>query len=1028
MPPAPSPELAAAREVLTTAAKAATELHASFPADRPGFGTTDYPGHAEGDVPKAYAMVLLGELERLHTGWRAGEGNLARTAGEWLLAHADSNGDGVIGWGLPVAWDAYQDGSVNPAHTEYTITTAIVIDALLTWLERDAGAPAARIRAAVAAAIAPYLEARIASPTGMAPYSLTEADRRYDTFNPAAYLAGQIQRASVQVDDRSLRARYAAAADATMRALLAHRRTAADSGHWYWNYSVQQDLPNDLPHAGYVIAGIRTYAEHGGRLAASFDWPSVIGHLHDFIGNGGELRAFPKFFAALDLPPRSYDLGFAMFLACSDGGAVAALGTTFVGAVQAYRTPQARYLKYPRGAPAIEELVVNEYEAYLYRGLTSCAMGLRAGPAGADSAAVVPLVANASTAELARHLAATAAAPAGVVPLLPAGAGWVSFDAARRASVTLRADLELSMPQPGVPVQVLEAGSAAPGTTLVFLRRHPDNELLLLRFDGTGLACTLAVRHASDGVAALRAATLHDGRLHATYYHNPSLANWSIAWQLPAAGCPVPVAAVSRLPSLEEPAGMTYEMIPSLRFHADGGGRLWLAGGNQQFEVGPSGGVTAQRITGCRHIVESAVTPVGLAHLCVGASTDARLQANAPLVVAPAGVEPPAIDTGRGVPWNLHWNGSALRIEHAQGVHQLRRLLRRDLAQTAPGGWLEFGINNDEGRIPWSQIYYLNGLLDLLDLARRDAQLLELFGPLLPEVRRRLDLEMAWLDEHVAAGRYRTRAFTVDRSPALFAVQTSRLLLLLHRYRTELPGALDLASYGALRSSVQGLHDHIEVLANTGEEERWIRPGRYHLRWPRGSKFVFDGMPVPFNHQNEWAHAVLATAGVGAPPEVTIPAIDVIDHFIERIAPEGRLPESGSWDYWWGRAYDGWTVADGYSIHTPSYAGDHIKAWISFRTIDALALVSGTELMGDEMAQRSRASVAQLAARGQLYPFANRPLVDAMAAIHLGHGPAAQYARVSSPWELANAPWSLARLLLERARLVPPAGPGKPAP
>ena len=44
---------------------AATEIHAALPKGRPGHGTTDYPGHAEGDVPKAYAMVLLAELERL---------------------------------------------------------------------------------------------------------------------------------------------------------------------------------------------------------------------------------------------------------------------------------------------------------------------------------------------------------------------------------------------------------------------------------------------------------------------------------------------------------------------------------------------------------------------------------------------------------------------------------------------------------------------------------------------------------------------------------------------------------------------------------------------------------------------------------------------------------------------------------------------------------------------------------------------------------------------------------------------------
>ena len=217
---------------------AASELHAALPRERPGFGTTDYPGHADGDVPKAYAMVLLAELERQGSGWRSSESNLARTAGQWLLDNADANGNGIVGWGLPVAWDAYDDGSVNPAHTEYTITTAIVIDALMSWAEQDAQAPVEPIRRVVTAAIEPYLDLALASPSGLAPYSLVASDRRYDTFNPAAYLAGQIQRASVQVTERRQRARYAAAADATMRVLLRHRRVVAASGHWYWSYSV----------------------------------------------------------------------------------------------------------------------------------------------------------------------------------------------------------------------------------------------------------------------------------------------------------------------------------------------------------------------------------------------------------------------------------------------------------------------------------------------------------------------------------------------------------------------------------------------------------------------------------------------------------------------------------------------------------------------------------------------------------------------------------------------------------------------
>ncbi len=1040
-PTQPQPP-AAAPDWRATAEAAASEIHAALPRQRPGHGTTDYPGHAEGDVPKAYAMVLLAEVERLGRPWRAAQANLARTAGEWLLAHADSNGDGVIGWGLPVAWDAYDDGSVNPAHTEYTISTAIVIDALLTWAERDAQAPRARIRARVHAAIVPYLGPTISSPSGMAPYSLAPADRAYDTFNPAAYLAGQIQRASLIVDDHRERERYAAAADASMRVLLQHRQLAPGSGHWFWHYSVQQALPNDLPHAGYVIDGIRAYIEYSGRLAAQFDWYAVLGHLGDFkgeVGAAGEVRAFPVFRKDLTLAARSYDLGFALHLACTETR-TAALVPWLLGAVKEYRTAQARYLKHPAGAPAHGDaapaLVINEYEAYLYRGLTSCALA-PASSATSPALAVTRLAATEQAAAHARELAgrpsaagavsaaglAAAAGAAGaagvagaagedrrlVVPLLPADAGLVSFDAVLRAQVTRPDGQRLVVAAPGVPVRVLTEGDA----TYMFHRRHPDDRLTLLRYERERLVCRQAVEHGDDAtaVAMLRAATLHGGRLHAVVYQNPSQANWHMAWDT-TTPCPGRVGGTHALPTLGEPAGSTYEMIPSLHFHADtaAGHRLWLAGGNVQMEVGAAGLTALTLVPGCRHILESAVTRRGLAHLCVSALPDARTQARLPVIVAPEGVPAPAVDATRGVPWRLRYSLGALQIDHAASARQLRQLLRRDLAQTAPGGWMEYGINNDEGRIPWSQIYYLNGLFDLLDLARRDTRLLELFGPLLPEVRLRLEQEMRLLDRHVAEGRHRTRAFTVDRSRALFGVQTGRLLLAMQRYRSEWPEAPPLASHGPLRHAVQRLEDHIEVLATEGEEARWIPPGRHHLRWPRGSKFYFDGLPVPYNHQNEWAYAVLATADAATPPEVLKAATDVLQHFVDRIAPGASLPADGAWDYWWGHAYDGWTEQDSRSVNTPRYGGDRIKAWISFRTIDAMALVAGAPRLGTKESANARASAASLLERGLLYPWGNHALVHETQAIHLARAVAQEYSRTSAPWELSNAVWSLSVL------------------
>jgi hypothetical protein len=1055
-------ELAATRAAATAYA---SQLHAALPPERPGHGTTDYPGHAEGDVPKAYAMVLLAEVQRLGSGWRANEPNLAQAAGKWLLEHADENADGVVGWGLPVAWDAYDDGSTNPANTEYTISTAIVIDALLGWAERDASAPHERIARTVHAAIEPYLDAARWSPSGLAPYSLTAADRRYDTFNPAAYLAGQIQRASLTLTDPQRRARYLDAADATMRALLRHRQIAPASGHWYWTYSVQQPgVPNDLPHAGYVIDGIRTYIEHGGRLADEFDWYAVLAHLGDFRGTGKDadvVRAFPNFRANVTLPARSYDLGFALHLACTETRALA-LAPWLTRAVERFRTPQARFLKYPVGTPAglatSPHLVINEYEAYLYRGLTACALA-PARPALEAKAAARPASAAASAATSAPAPAAAvgafAAFTAGAIPLLPAAAGVVSFDARQHARLHWPGGRTLQLDVPGVPVRVLPQGD---DTHFVFVRQHPDNRLLLLRADHGRITCRLPVElgHDPTAVAALRAATLSAGRLHAVAYHNPSYSNVYLAWDIASASatatagttagttgaCPAAAVAAQRLPSLGEPAGATYEMVPGLHFHhghtASGEPRLWLAGGNVQMEVRAGGLHEVRQVPGCRHIVESTPTPRGLAHLCVAtaaagaafgtpargaASAGGDIEALPPVIVPPEGLAAPAVDLLRGVPWRLRYSLGALQIDHAASPRQLRQMLRSDLARTAPGGWAEYGINNDEGRIPWSQIYTLNGWLDLLELARRDAAALELYGPLVAEVRQRLHLEMRLLDQHVAAGRHHTRAFTVDRSPALFGVQTGRLLLVIHRYRNEVEGALPLASYEPLRRAVQQLEGHIEVLATKGEEARWIPPGRHHLRWPKGSKFAFDGMPVPFNHQNEWAFAVLATAGRDTPAPVLQAATDVLRHFAERIAPAGELPAAGRWDYWWGRAYDGWQAGDDWSVNTRSYAGDRIKAWISFRTIDAMALVAGAPHLGRAEAANAERSAAQLAQRGALYPLGFQALADRHAYLALASAVAQQYARTSAPWEMANSAWSLAALATHWRAAAPAAVP-----
>lgn len=356
------------------ARRAYHELRAKLDADHPARGVTDYPGYGVGDVPKGYAMVVLAEL----TYRRDNPGHpltVARTAGQWLLQHRDENGNGVIGWGVPVAWDAYGDGSVNPPNTEYTISTAIAVHALLDWMDADPEAPASEILRTIEAALAPYADERIWSPSGLLPYSLADADRRYDTFNPAAYLAGQMQRFSTRLADPRAEV-LRSAADRTMEQLLAHRQVDP-AGNWYWGYSVQEPVPNDLAHAMYIVQGIQSYAAHGGRYAAAFDRTRVSRHLDAFLREDNAfVSAWPTFRRDVAYPARSYDLGMGLATAVRFASSIPADTTGRIAMhVPSYRRPDGWYRKYPAAGDkqSGDDLVVGEYQAYVLLGLAAFA-------------------------------------------------------------------------------------------------------------------------------------------------------------------------------------------------------------------------------------------------------------------------------------------------------------------------------------------------------------------------------------------------------------------------------------------------------------------------------------------------------------------------------------------------------------------------------------------------------------------------------------------------------------------------------
>ena len=153
-----------------------------------------------------------------------------------------------------------------------------------------------------------------------------------------------------------------------------------------------------------------------------------------------------------------------------------------------------------------------------------------------------------------------------------------------------------------------------------------------------------------------------------------------------------------------------------------------------------------------------------------------------------------SLSPDKGIPYDLKMNGHKVTWKTANSPRELQELFQLDLARNHASGVMNLGDNNLEGRVPWSQVYFLNGLLDTLYLSSRDAMAFEIFSPLIADIKLRLDIEMFMLAKLQDSPISLTNVnFTPTRKPATFAVQTSRILLLWNRYTTETAAPLSLA-------------------------------------------------------------------------------------------------------------------------------------------------------------------------------------------------------------------------------------------
>lgn len=273
--------------------------------------------------PMAFALIASAEANRyIYTRDRTILKQIVQNV-DWLVKNKDINNNGIIGWGVPYAWDAFGDGSVNPANTEYTITTALAVKGLLDTIEAiDKSDIVTKLiyrnkkdiyLQTAQETIDSFIENKFytQNPDGTIFfwYSSQKSDAQLVT-NCHTMFVGILQRISSYSIDKNKKNFYRDLADKGMKYLLETK--IEKEGAWYWIYYPKSKEPHEDygVHAAYTVDGLLMYKKNNGRLSSEIDEQKILNGLKLYIKDGRILEMF----SIPERVPRSWDLGYFLYV------------------------------------------------------------------------------------------------------------------------------------------------------------------------------------------------------------------------------------------------------------------------------------------------------------------------------------------------------------------------------------------------------------------------------------------------------------------------------------------------------------------------------------------------------------------------------------------------------------------------------------------------------------------------------------------------------------------------------------------
>ena len=368
-------------------------------------------------------------------------------------------------------------------------------------------------------------------------------------------------------------------------------------------------------------------------------------------------------------------------------------------------------------------------------------------------------------------------------------------------------------------------------------------------------------------------------------------------------------------------------------------------------------------------------------------------------------IKPFSIDE---IPFALSVNDNNPTWKKVNSPETLRDLFYYELARMPNGGLINFGENNLEGRIAWSQVYYLNALISLAngDLKFSDNEM-ENYA------RDRADAEIELISSMAQNDYpgYRVKRYSIDREPLLFALHLGRIAHLLKR--------ADQAAIGSqtTRDALDKIKQEMFTLEHTVETAVDCLSPKVckTLAYRQGYPFLVDGLNVPFNYVSGYVSGILS---VTDDESISDFAADLMKYLQEEEKFQ-QYPES--WRYWGGEGRDGYNYENGGSLNTPYWHGAVSIAHISYRSMDAMALLMLNDRNEAEPSGHAANGLhfKKLVSEGLLYPFVNQDLIRINQRAKLSPHIAKRYSRSAQAWELQSQAWALSDLAVEFKRNQP---------